>query len=194
MIEAPKKALYAAVGAPVAVGKKVSEHFGSRYSDTNTRIADARAKFITDAKAEFEVWVTEGESLVERVSDRTVVDDITSRVDVDQFQEQVGKLRHQLEDMLENWRTNFLPEKDEEIAPVEKIVVKEAPAAKPAAKKPAAKKPAAKAAAKPAAKKPAAKKPAAKAAAKPAAKKPAAKKPAAKAAAKPATKKTTTKK
>ena len=171
MIESPKKALYAAVGAPVAVGKKVSEHFSGRYSETNTRIADARSKFITDIKAEFETWVTEGETLVERVSDRTVVEDITERVHVDQFQEQVGKLRHQLEDMLENWRTNFLPEKAEEVAaPIEKIVVKEAPAAKkpaakkPAAKKPAAKKPAAKAAAKPAAKKPAAKKPAAKAA------------------------------
>ena len=184
MIESPKKALYAAVGAPVAVGKKVSEHFSGRYSETNTRIADARSKFITDIKAEFETWVTEGETLVERVSDRTVVEDITERVHVDQFQEQVGKLRHQLEDMLENWRTNFLPEKAEVAAPIEKIVVKEAPAAKkPAAKKPAAKKAAAK---------PAAKKPAAKAAAKPAAKKPAAKKPAAKAAAKPAAKKTTT--
>ena len=164
MIESPKKALYAAVGAPVAVGKKVSEHFSGRYSETNTRIADARSKFITDIKAEFETWVTEGETLVERVSDRTVVEDITERVHVDQFQEQVGKLRHQLEDMLENWRTNFLPEKAEAVAaPIEKIVVKEAPAAKkpaakkPAAKKPAAKKPAAKAAAKPAAKKPAAK-------------------------------------
>ena len=182
MIESPKKALYAAVGAPVAVGKKVSEHFGGRYTDTNARIGEARSKFITDVKAEFETWVSEGETLVQRVSDRTVVEDITERVHVDQFQEQVGKLRHQLEDMLETWRTNFLPEK-EEVASVEKIVVK-APKAKTAAKKPAAKtaakKPAAKTATKPAAKKPAAKKPAAK---KPAAKtatKPAAKKPAAK--------------
>ena len=180
MIESPKKALYAAVGAPLAFGKKVSEHFSDRYTDTNTRISEARSKFITDIKAEFETWVTEGENLVQRVSDRTVVEDISERVHVDQFQEQVGKLRHQLEDMLESWRTNFLPEK-EEAAPVEKITVKAA--TKPAAKKPAAKKPAAKTATKPAAKtaakKPAAKKPAAKTATKPAAKT-AAKKPAAK--------------
>jgi len=188
VIESPKKALYAAVGAPLAVGKKVSEHFGGRYTDTNARIGEARSKFITDVKAEFETWVSEGETLVQRVSDRTVVEDITERVHVDQFQEQVGKLRHQLEDMLETWRTNFLPEK-EEVASVEKIAVK-APEAKPAAKKPAAKT----AAKKPAAKKPAAKtvtKPAAK---KPAAKKPAAKKPAAKTATKPAAKKPAAKK
>ena len=202
--EDARKAMFAAVGAPVLVGKTVSEKLTTRFSDANTKASDFRAKFLKDARSEFEKWAAEGESLVKKLQDGEALEDLTQRVDVDQFQQQVGKLRTQLEDIIESWRSNFMP--DSERATKVTIEVDEAPktaAKKPAAKKPAAKKPAAKTAAKPAAKKPAAKtaakpaakKPAAKTAAKPAAKKPAAKpaakKPAAKTAAKPAAKTTT---
>ena len=188
--EDARKAMFAAVGAPVLVGKTVSEKLTTRFSDANTKASDFRAKFLKDARSEFEKWAAEGESLVKKLQDGEALEDLTQRVDVDQFQQQVGKLRTQLEDIIESWRSNFMP--DSERATKVTIEVDEAPktAAKPAAKKPAAKKPAAKTAAKPAAKKPAAKTAAKPAAKKPAAK-PAARKPAAKTATKPAAKTTT---
>jgi len=173
-----RKAMFAAVGAPVLVGKSVSEKLSSRFAEVNTKASDFREKFLKDARSEFEKWATEGETLVKKLQDGEALEDLTQRVDVDQFQQQVGKLRTQLEDIIESWRSNFMPDSER----ATKVVIEVDEAAKPAAKtaaKPAAKKPAAK---KPAAKKPVAKtstaKPAAKTAAKPAAKtaaKPAAK-------------------
>ena len=157
-----KNVLYAAVGAPVAAAKKVSGTVGT----LRTRLTDEAGDYTKAAEKAMEGWAKEGEKIVSRVADNDRVEELTSRVDLDQAKEQVGKLRTQLEDMLDTWRSSFRPEKA-----VEKVEVTEAtkPApktsAKPAAKKPAAKKPAAK---KPAAKKPAAKKTTAK---KPAAKK-----------------------
>ncbi|MGI9648705.1 MAG: hypothetical protein ACR2OI_09325 [Acidimicrobiia bacterium] len=126
---------YALIGAPVWAAKKVTE--------MTTDIGDA-------TRREYDVWVKEGEELAKKLSDRKMVEEISERVDLDQIQDQVEKLRDQLEGVLGNWRESFRAEK---------------PADKPAAKKPAAKKPAAKKTApakKPAAKKPATKKPAAK--------------------------------
>jgi hypothetical protein len=157
IVDTTRKALYAAVGAPVVAARKLSE-----------RVADMSGKLTEGLSKEYELWTKEGEKVVTKVTDRTAVEefveDMGARMDFDQIQEQVGKLREQLDDMLSNWRTSFRPaeEKVEE--------------AKPAAKKPAAKKTTT-AAKKPAAKKTttAAKKPAAKktttAAKKPAAKK-----------------------
>ncbi len=151
-----KKYLYAAVGAPVAVAKVATE----RVNDLRDKLTSNALDLSREAQKQFDEWAAEGEKIITRLSEGKVVDELAAKVDFDQMQEQVSKLRDQLEDMLNTWRANFRPE---------------AEAPKPAAKKPAAKKPAAK---KPAAKKPAAKKPAAK---KPAAKKTtAAKKPAAK--------------
>ena len=194
--EEARKALFAAVGAPVFVGKAVGEKLSERFADANTKATDFREKFLKDARSEFEKWATEGEALVKKLQDREALEDLTQRVDVDQFQEQVGKLRHQLEDIIESWRSNFTPDAQKptkvtievEGAPKAKTApAKAKPAAAkkaPATKATAAKKPAAKATAKkaPATKATAAKKPAAKTAT--ATKSAAAKKPAAKAATK----------
>lgn len=165
-----KKYIYAAVGAPVVVAKNAQ----TRVESIRTKIEENLKSMSTDAQKRIEGWAVEGESTVERLSDSKSIDELTTRVDFDQMQTQVNKLRDQLEDLVATWRTNFRPATEAPAA------VTSTPAAKPVAKKPAAKKPAAK---KPAAKattakKPAAKKPAAKATT---AKKPAAKKPAAKA-------------
>ena len=151
-----RKAAYALIGAPVWAAKRLAE-FTSDLGDISRR--------------EMQEWIKEGERITKRLSDKKVVEELSERVDLEQIQDQVERLRDQLESVLGSWRDSFRPDK-------------------PTARKPAAKKPATR---KPAAKKPAAKKPAAKPAAKkPAAKKPAAKKPAArKPAAKPAAKKTT---
>ena len=174
-----KNVLYAAVGAPVVAAKKVTDTVG----DLRNRFTSEANDYSKAAEKAMESWAAEGEKLVTRVADNERVEELASRVDLDQAREQVGKLRTQLEDMLDTWRQSFRPEKT-----VEKVEVTEAE--KPAAKTSAAKKPAAK---KTTAKKPAAKKATAKRATakKPAAKKTTAKKATAK---KPAAKKTTAKK
>lgn len=170
-----KKYLYAAVGAPVSVAKAAQ----TRVVDLRTRVNKNVETVTSDLQRQVDEWVTEGEALVGRIGDSPAIDEISERVDLDQVQEQVSKLRDQLEDLLATWRTNFRPGAKLEV----EVSVTEA-ASKPAApKKAPAKKATATATAKTtssgtAAKKPAAKKPAAK---KPAAKKPAAKKSTAKA-------------
>ena len=145
--EDAKKALYAAVGAPFAVTKKVGERITDRMAEVNTKVIDLREKLSKDARTEFEAWAAEGQDIIKKLQDRSVVEDLAGRVDVDQFQEQVGKLRGQLEDMIESWRSNFLPE-DERVAERVKIADAKVAPKTTAARKPAAKKPATKPAAK----------------------------------------------
>jgi hypothetical protein len=163
-----KKYLYAAVGAQVAVAKSAQ----AKIEDLVARLNENATSASTDLKKRVDVWAGEGEQFLGKVTDTKALDDLTSKVDFDQVQTQVHKLRDQLEDIVGTWRSNFRPESK----PAEKVAVEDTPATapkKPAAKTTAAKAPAAKttAAKKPAARKPAAKKPAAKstAAAKPAA-------------------------
>lgn len=177
MIET-KKAFYAAVGAPMVTMKRAGDALKDLSDKLTDRVGDMGDKFTGDARKEFELWAEEGEKLVNKISEQKVVEDLSARVDLDEIQERVGKLRDQLEDILSSWRESFSPGEVVE-KPVVEVATKK-PAAKTAAK-PAAKKPAAKTAP---AKKPAAKKPATKAATT------AAKKPAAKTAAKPAAKTT----
>ncbi len=176
-----KKYLYAAVGAQVSIAKAAQ----AKVEEMREKLAESAQTFTKDAQKRVTEWATEGEGFVTKLSDTSPIEDIAARVDFDQMQTQVNRLRDQLEDLMATWRTNFRPAGKEEQMPAGKVEVEVAPAGaakKPAAKKPAARKPAAKKpAAKPAATTPAAKKPVAK---KPAAKKPAAKKPAAKPAAK----------
>ncbi len=173
-----KNVLYAAVGAPVVAARKMSDQVGA----WRTKVNKETAGYTKAAEKTLSDWAAEGEKVVSRISEGTVVEEISQKVDLDQAKEQVSKLRDQLEDMLETWRQSFRPEERTD-APA---ASKPAPVKAPAAKKPAAKTAAAK---KPAAKTAAAKKPAAKTAA---AKKPAAKKTAASSTVKKAAAKTTT--
>lgn len=162
-----KNVLYAAVGAPVVAARKVSGTVGSLRDKINVEAGDYTKK----ASKTVDDWAKEGEKLVSRVADNEKIEELASRVDLDQAKEQVGKLRTQLEDMLDTWRSSFRPEKTVtkvEVTETTKPAAKTSAASTPAAKKSTATKPAAKTAAK---------KPAAKAST---AKKPAAKKPAAK--------------
>jgi hypothetical protein len=132
-----KSVLYAAVGAPVVAARKV----GDKVSTMKNRVGEERATRSKAAGAAIEGWAAEGEKVVTRVSEGKVVEEISSKVDLDQAKEQVSKLRDQLEDMLATWRTSFRPEKANE-----KTDEEEAESA-PAAKKPAASKTANKSAA-----------------------------------------------
>ena len=170
-----KKYLYAAIGAQVAAAKSAQAKVDEFVGALNKRTTDAS----TDLAQRIDVWAGEGEAFIDKMTDTKAIDDIASKVDFDQVQTQVNKLRDQLEDLVSTWRTNFRPEG----APAEKVDVTEveAPAAgtkaQTAAKKPAAKSTTAKSGAKNTATKKAP-------ASKPAAKKPAAKSTAAKSTAK----------
>ncbi len=144
-----KSVLYAAVGAPVVAARKV----GGKVSTMKNRVGEERATRSKAAGAAIEGWAAEGEKVVTRVSEGKVVEEISSKVDLDQAKEQVSKLRDQLEDMLATWRTSFRPEKANE--KTDEDEAESAPAAKkPAAKKPAASKTASKSAAETSAAKP----------------------------------------
>jgi len=173
-----KKFLYAAVGAQVSVAKSAQAKLDDLFGRFNESATNASKEFRT----RIDGWAGEGEEFLGKVTDSAGIDDLTARVDFDQVQNQVHKLRDQLEDIVSTWRSNFRPESKQ----AEKIEVEHIAPAAPATEGAAAKKPAASkpAASKPATSKPATSKPAA---SKPAAKKPAAKKPAPR---KPATKAT----
>lgn len=132
-----KSAFYAAVGAPVVAARKV----GDKTSEVYGRINDKASDYSETANKAIDGWATEGEKVVVRVKDGKVVDEITSKVDLDQAKEQVSKLRDQLEDMLATWRSSFRPEKanGEEVKSGEGKAQEKKAEAKPAAKSSASK-------------------------------------------------------
>ena len=164
-----KNVLYAAVGAPVVAVRKV----GDRVNTWKAKVNKETSGYTEAAEKTLNTWATEGEKVVSRISDGAVVEELSQKMDLDQAKEQVGKLRDQLEDMLDTWRHSFKPEEK----PATTSGAETKPAAKATAtastKKSTAKKPAAKTTSpkKPAAKKPAAKKSAASTATKKAASK-----------------------
>ena len=102
-----KKAFYAAVGAPVVAVRKAAE-----------RVSEMRDKLAESLSSEYEAWAKEGESVVAKIADRQLVaefvEDMGSRVDLEHIQDQVGRLRQQLDEMLSNWRESFRPVQEEE--------------------------------------------------------------------------------
>ncbi|MEE8497660.1 MAG: hypothetical protein V3S62_03915 [Acidimicrobiia bacterium] len=126
LTDTSKKAAYAVVGAPVVAGR---------------RIADYAGKVGKTLQKEFEAWVAEGERLSSEVRDAKLVTEIKERVDFEQLQGRVEKLKDQLEEVLTNWRETFKP--GQEKSEVDESKETKKPAAKATAKKPAAKKAAA---------------------------------------------------
>ena len=124
-----KNVLYAAVGAPVVAARKV----GAKAGEVKSKLTEGATEYGQVAEKTIDGWAVEGEKVVGRITDGKVVEEISSKVDLDQAKEQVSKLRDQLEDMLATWRTSFRPEKASG-----KETAKEAPAKAPA-KKPATK-------------------------------------------------------
>jgi hypothetical protein len=103
-----KSVLYAAVGAPVIVARKVSD----QVSTLKGRFSEEKASYTESANKTFDEWAAEGEKVVSGIREGKVVEEISQKVDLDQAKEQVGKLRDQLEDMLATWRQSFRPEAD----------------------------------------------------------------------------------
>ena len=130
-----KNVLYAAVGAPVVAARKMTDQVNA----LRDRVSKETSNYTEVAEKTLDGWAVEGHKVISRISEGKVVEEISSKVDLDQAKEQVSRLRDQLEDMLATWRSSFRPEKAEEVKEGDV-----APAAKPAAKKPAAKTSAAK--------------------------------------------------
>ena len=110
-----KKAAYAVMGAPVVAGRRIAGYAG---------------KVGKSLQKEFEAWVAEGERLSGEVSEGKVVTEIKERVDFEQLQGRVEKLKDQLEDVLANWRETFRPY-DETADSAKKVIAKK-PAVKAA--------------------------------------------------------------
>jgi pyruvate/2-oxoglutarate dehydrogenase complex dihydrolipoamide acyltransferase (E2) component len=100
-----KKLLYAAVGAPIAVAKTAQ----ARVEEIRVKLSEGAGSLTKDLEAQLDEWAKEGEELMGRIGDSKAVDELTERMDLDQVQEQVTRLRDQLEDLLDTWRSNFRP-------------------------------------------------------------------------------------
>jgi hypothetical protein len=128
-----KNVLYAVVGAPVVAARKVGEKAG----DARIKFSESATGYGQAAEKAIDKWAVEGEKVVGRITEGKVVEEISSKVDLDQAKEQVGKLRDQLEDMLATWKHSFRPEKGPEndtVKPAAPTKAPAKPAAKPAAK------------------------------------------------------------
>ena len=114
-LDATKKAFYATIGYPVVTVRKV----GGYLTELSTTVAG-------DVRKGYGEAASEGEKVLGKIADQKIVEDITAKVDVDNLQEQVGKLRTQLEDIVKTWRQNFNPEKTVSAAKSVKVEVDEA--------------------------------------------------------------------
>lgn len=126
-----KKYLYAAVGAPVAVAKTARD----RATEVRARMNERRDSTLKEARELIDRWADEGHKVVDQLSDTKAIDELTSKVDFDQVQTQVSKLRDQLEEMLATWRTNFSPKAESPVVEtVAETISEPAKKAEPATK------------------------------------------------------------
>lgn len=115
-----EKALHATIGAGVVAGRKVAAYdFKGRLEamkgvDYKAKADELGTKTRDELTTAYGEWAKVGAETVADLRTKVDVDDLThkvgERVNVDQWQEQAGKLRGQLEDLVSNWRTNFAPE------------------------------------------------------------------------------------
>lgn len=117
-----EKAFYAVVGAPVTAGRKLTAEAGklqeidikAKTEEFKTKAGEFGSRVKDDLTSAYGEWSKVGAEVVGDLRTKVDVDDLTTkvgeRVHVDQWQEQAGKLRSQLEDLVGNWRANFAPE------------------------------------------------------------------------------------
>lgn len=107
----PKTLFYAAIGAPATIARRTIDTATTRYQ----HLTEKRGTYEKMANERIATWATEGEKVLERLSETDIVDEVAGKVDIDQVRTQVSKLRDQLEDMLGFWRTSFAPEVDVDV-------------------------------------------------------------------------------
>ncbi|MBT8214144.1 MAG: hypothetical protein KJP12_02890 [Acidimicrobiia bacterium] len=127
-----KKAMFALVGAPVVAGRFITE--------TSTKLAK-------EARSQYNDFAAEGKKVTKQMQDTNVIEEISERVegisdrvDLEQIQGRVDKLRDRLEDVLTEWRESFAASRPETTTARVSAAAKKAPAKKAPAKKAVAKK------------------------------------------------------
>ena len=140
-VKTAKKMLYAGIGMPVVATKKARE--------VADKAMDLSTKMVGDARDQYEEFAKEGEKVTKDLRNGSMVEELQERLDLDNIQTQVEKLRDQLESALVNWRESFSPSASTakpvavapaKKAPVKKAAVKKAPVKKAPVKKAAVKK------------------------------------------------------
>jgi hypothetical protein len=97
--DASKKTVYALLGAPVTVAR---------------RVAGVSGRLSEEARKELDAWVREGEAMTKRLADRDLVETLS----VEQVQARLEKIREQLEEVVAGWRQLLRSEgKDEPAEP-----------------------------------------------------------------------------
>lgn len=111
--EASKKTVYALLGAPVTVAR---------------RVVGLSGRLSEEARKELDAWVREGEAITKRLADR----DLLEALSVEQAQAQLEKIREQLEEVVAGWRQSLRGESKDEPAKqdVEVAATKSATASK----------------------------------------------------------------
>lgn len=129
------KAFYAAVGAPIVVGRRVLEYRKS--------LSEYGGKLTDRAQTRFDDAAAEGEKVADRLKDRKMIEELQNRVDLEKVQERVEQFRDRLESALQNWQESLAPEQTAEEKAPAKSTAKKAPTkkapAKSTTKKPATK-------------------------------------------------------
>ncbi len=117
-----ERTFFASIGAPfmaaeksIAFMRSTGEHLKTRRSelkdvDVSAKAEAMRTKAFEELTSAIDAWAAKGEELLTGLKDQKVVEDLQERVQLEQIQEQAGRLRSQLEDLVENWRANFAPE------------------------------------------------------------------------------------
>ncbi|CAN5448019.1 MAG: hypothetical protein ACR2JP_00500 [Acidimicrobiia bacterium] len=99
--ELATKAVYATLGAPVVMARKV-RGLGDKIAEYSDKVAET-------AQARFDDYAREGEKVAKQIRRSDVVEEIQHRVDLDKVTDRVERLRDQLEAAMQSWRESFTP-------------------------------------------------------------------------------------
>lgn len=86
------KTFYAALGAPILVGRRARE-YGTKLSGYGSRLSG-------EAQNQFEEMAAEGRKIARDLRNRNILDELQAKVDIEKAQRGVDKLREQLEKAL----------------------------------------------------------------------------------------------
>ncbi len=131
----------------ISTAKTATENAGD-YMNTAVEFGGSAAESATEAlKSAFASAQTLTDRGMDKVAESKVteraqarVDAVQEKIDVDQIQDQVAKLREQMESVLTSWKDSFRPSTKVAEAPAKKTTAKKAPVKKATATKTATKK------------------------------------------------------
>ena len=131
----------------ISTAKTATENAGD-YMNTAVEFGGSAAESATEAlKSAFASAQTLTDRGMDKVAESKVteraqarVDAVQEKIDVDQIQDQVAKLREQMENVLTSWKDSFRPSTKVAEAPAKKATAKKAPVKKATATKTATKK------------------------------------------------------